>query len=383
MIVGVRGNVRERIIAAFGFGAACGAPQEGDDLTARAALIGTEFSCGGAARDPVFDRPENRLVEIRALGNVSEAEVILRRIAVEREVDRGRAARLDAALVKAAVRQGKVVVVLLLEDAAGAAVRRVGNVHRASVGAPDGDVVGAAGQAENLGVACDSGRDTGCTGRDNAVLDGKNGLAVLIFDVNVCRAGDDELRHHLIADRLTVAHRGIPAQDREVRERGLGGVEVIVAQMQQALREGLLGRIEIVLVRLQSVHFAGPEQHVRGVELLRGGQILLVLQLFAVGLKNTVKRILHVIGSADDLAALDHFVVAGQRIAERPAEVIRSDDHRDIRDVKAETAGEIIGHDVLGEGRQRVIGQLGEAGSEFQRFRDDLAVQPVIVLLER
>lgn len=85
VIVGVRGNVRERIIAAFGFRAACGAPQEGDDLTARAALIGTEFSCGGAARDPVFDRPENRLVEIRALGNVGEAEVILRRIAVERK----------------------------------------------------------------------------------------------------------------------------------------------------------------------------------------------------------------------------------------------------------------------------------------------------------
>ena len=180
-----------------------------------------------------------------------------------------------------------------------------------------------------------------------------------------------------------MAHRGIPAQNREVRERGLGGVEVVVAQMQQTLREGLLGRIEIVLVRLQSVHFAGPEQHVRGVELLRGGQILLVFQIFAVGLKNAVKRILHVIGSADDLAAFDHFVVAGQRIAERPAEVIRGDDHRDLGDVKAETAGEIIGHDVLGEGRQRVIGQLGEAGSEFQRFRDDLAVQPVIVLLER
>ena len=71
-VVSARREIRE-VACCLRLGAACGTPQESNDLRARAGLIGTKHRVGQAVSHALVDRPLHRVGEVSVRGNVSKA----------------------------------------------------------------------------------------------------------------------------------------------------------------------------------------------------------------------------------------------------------------------------------------------------------------------
>ena len=77
-VISTRRNVREAACR-LRLGAAGGTPQERDDLTARAGLIGSKQRCAHAVGHAVLDRPLDRVIVVGRGRNVAELDGLLRR----------------------------------------------------------------------------------------------------------------------------------------------------------------------------------------------------------------------------------------------------------------------------------------------------------------
>ena len=81
-------DVGKRHTAVFGRGRTGGTPKERDRLRTGAGRIRRESRSARAGRDPILDRPENRVVEVVGFGNVGED--IFRRVILLRSIGRRR-----------------------------------------------------------------------------------------------------------------------------------------------------------------------------------------------------------------------------------------------------------------------------------------------------